>query len=254
MHFASTMEQQNQNPQHPRGREAKEGAGADANGGPVWENLLGASLCVDLEKSGPTESLLRDKSLVLLYFSAHWCPPCQAFTPKLRSFYQVARKLGVEIVYVSSDRSDKEFRDYYGSKMPWLALPLDQAAVKGKLAGAFQIRGIPALVVLDQNGNFVTDQARQHVMSAANPQTLVEQWKNTPAVSLGEARAGGGAFTDLTLPQALWQAAAHILKNPIYMFGLLYLAKFFMRRHAGPAVDSSDAAPAQLHRDEDAEF
>ncbi len=39
--------------------------------------------------SSATETALKDKKLVLFYFSAHWCPPCRGFTPKLKDFYAV---------------------------------------------------------------------------------------------------------------------------------------------------------------------
>lgn len=34
---------------------------------------------------------LKDKYL-MLYFSAHWCPPCKTFTPKLSKAYQALKK------------------------------------------------------------------------------------------------------------------------------------------------------------------
>ena len=63
--------------------------------------------------------------VVGLYFSAHWCGVCQAFTPKLREFYN-AVKGGpngekFEIFFVSRDYDKKSCDEYY-EKMPWLAV------------------------------------------------------------------------------------------------------------------------------------
>ena len=84
----------------------------------------------------PTGELLKDKELVLLYFSASWCPPCKAFSPVLMDFYKAISEKGkMEIVYISSDKSLQEFEEYF-KKMPWLSIPLEQgsAAIKSNLA------------------------------------------------------------------------------------------------------------------------
>merc|ERR1719299_178071 len=64
-----------------------------------------------------------------IYFSAHWCPPCRGFTPKLAEFYtKHAAAKGFQTVFVSGDRDQRAFEDYYG-EMPWLALPYDKKSV-----------------------------------------------------------------------------------------------------------------------------
>ena len=68
-------------------------------------------------------SSLEGKSLGL-YFSAHWCPPCRGFTPMLVSAYnavQAANPGKFEIVFLSSDRDEAAFKEYFG-EMPWLLL------------------------------------------------------------------------------------------------------------------------------------
>lgn len=85
-------------------------------------DLLGETL---LGKDGEiaTGTALKDKKAVALYFSAHWCPPCRGFTPKLADWYaKDLQNKGLEVVFVSSDRDEDAFKEYYGEQ-PWLSLP-----------------------------------------------------------------------------------------------------------------------------------
>jgi len=58
---------------------------------------------------------LKDK-LVAIYFSAHWCPPCRAFTPQLAHVYKALQEKGkpFEIIFVSSDQDQEAFNEYFG--------------------------------------------------------------------------------------------------------------------------------------------
>ena len=90
-----------------------------------------------------------------LYFSAHWCPPCKAFTPKLAEFYRSLRAQGrddFEIIFVSSDKSKAEF-SAYASQMPWLSIDYDRRDLQASLGQAFNVQGIPTLVWLNKDGN-----------------------------------------------------------------------------------------------------
>eukprot|EP00662_Eupelagonemidae_sp_cell21_P049988 gene49988-43271_t len=59
----------------------------------------------------PTSDVLKGKAGVLVYFSAHWCPPCRGFTPKLAEFHKKhARARNFEIVFVSSDQDESAWK------------------------------------------------------------------------------------------------------------------------------------------------
>jgi nucleoredoxin len=101
---------------------------------------------------------------VLLYFSAHWCPPCRAFTPKLVEAYnEIKGKVeAFEIIFISSDKDQNAFDEYYAT-MPWLALPFGDDR-KLPLSRKFKVKGIPTLVALGPTGKTVTTEARNLVM------------------------------------------------------------------------------------------
>jgi len=125
-----------------------------------------------------TADALKGKSKVAIYFSAHWCPPCRGFTPKLAERYTelVGKGENFEVVFVSSDRDEASFKEYYAT-MPWLALPFEERDVKAKLSKKFKVSGIPALIILDEAGEVINKEGRSCVMddpSTWKPPTLWE--------------------------------------------------------------------------------
>jgi len=124
----------------------------------AFVSLLGETL---KSKDGTvkTADAIKDK-YVALYFSAHWCPPCRGFTPKLSEWYTKDLKTkGLEVVFVSSDKGEKEFDSYYGEQ-PWLALPYEDRERKAALSKQFKVQGIPTLVILDKDGSVITTKGR----------------------------------------------------------------------------------------------
>jgi len=100
-----------------------------------------------------------------LYFSAHWCPPCKGFTPKLAETYNKLKAANkeFEIIFVSSDRSEGEFNEYF-SEMPWLTLPFKERERKEQLSKMFGVEGIPTFVVLGPGGDVINANGRAAVM------------------------------------------------------------------------------------------
>jgi len=136
--------------------------------------LLGEQL-VDRSKSRVAVGDLQGKK-VGIYFSAHWCPPCRAFTPRLVQVYEELRSTGkpFEIVFVSSDRDEASMLDYMReAKMPWLAVPFGDPRI-ARLKAHFGIRGIPTLVVVDDGGRTVTTDGRSAV--ATDGAAAFDRW------------------------------------------------------------------------------
>jgi len=126
--------------------------------------ILGAATVQN--KEGKTFPLSDLKGKVVgLYFSAHWCPPCRGFTPELVKKYEAIKAAGkdFEMVFVSSDRSDEAFQEYFG-EMPWLALPYADRTAKNELSKVFGVEGIPSLVLLDTDFSVITKKGRSAVM------------------------------------------------------------------------------------------
>lgn len=102
-----------------------------------------------LTKDGSVSSSTFDDKHLMLYFSAHWCPPCRDFTPILGEAYKKlkAQRQDFELVFVSSDRDNASFKEYF-DEMPFWALPFEERQTKGDLSKYFGVEGIPSLIML----------------------------------------------------------------------------------------------------------
>lgn len=143
---------------------------------PTGAEVLGASLS--------------DK-YVGLYFSAHWCGPCRAFTPQLSATYRTMKEAGVdnfEIVFVSSDQDEAAFKEYHG-EMPWLALPYANRDAKSALSARFEVRGIPSLVILgpEQGGTREVINGDARGVVGSDPKGANFPWAPPPLPKLEES-------------------------------------------------------------------
>jgi len=131
-----------------------------------------------LTKSGkkPTVEVASGKKMVLVYFSAHWCPPCRGFTPMLAEAYKKYSASDLEIIFVSSDRDQGSFDGYF-AEMPWTALPFADREQKARLSSRFNVQGIPMLVVLDgENGQVLSQNGRAEVQSQQDLGKCLTLW------------------------------------------------------------------------------
>ena len=140
-----------------------------------WASSLGSTLIDNRGKEHGTNFILSGK-IVLLYFSAHWCPPCRMFTPKLVNFYSKLKN-NCEIVFVSRDRNQAQFQEYFNT-MPWKAIPLSSPCIQ-QLAMQHRISSIPSLLVFNTDGTLITTNGRRCV--EGDPSGLQFPWLHLPA-------------------------------------------------------------------------
>jgi len=150
---------------------------------PLKELLASAKLV------GPSGELtmqeaMKGKKALALYFSAHWCPPCRGFTPQLAEWYKKdLQAKGLEVVFVSSDRDEGAFKEYF-AEQPWLALDYADRKLKEKLSKALKVEGIPTLAILDAELDVVTTEGRGAV--ANDPTGAAMPWHPKPVKQLAE--------------------------------------------------------------------
>jgi len=156
----------------------------------AFEEIIGDTFCKGNATVG--KDAISGKTLGL-YFSAHWCPPCRGFTPKLAEHYKAYKEGGLpfEVIFVTGDRSEKDFKDYYDEMQSaggnWLALPWSAKAQRDELNSLFEVSGIPCLVIVDENGVVVNRNARGAVSS--DPSGAAFPWA-PPLVGSLEAPEG----------------------------------------------------------------
>lgn len=188
------------------------------------EGLLGSNVIKNNNVKKSTHDAMKEIDIVMVYFSASWCPPCRYFTHILTKFYEkCCKQKGVEIVFISSDQDTKSFTEYF-AKMPWLSLPFKGTELlKQNLSRKFEVQGIPHLVVLDaKTAHFVTYDAKTAVELVGDNVTkgndLIASWKAMKAVPIEQAK--------LSEKRSIFRSiVSYFLRYPMFVVALVFFVK-----------------------------
>ena len=98
--------------------------------------------------------------VVLIDFWATWCGPCVVELPNVKRAYDKLHSKGFEIVGISLDSKESALRRFVKKeKMPWPQY-FDGKGWKNSISTAHGIRSIPAMWLVDKEGNLADLNAR----------------------------------------------------------------------------------------------
>ena len=98
--------------------------------------------------------------VVLLSFWAMWYSPSLLEIPNLKMIYDTHKDEGFDIIGISLDYDEPKLRDYITeNNIPWRQI-LDNVAGKNLIAQQYAIDSIPAIHLIDREGNLITHEAR----------------------------------------------------------------------------------------------
>jgi nucleoredoxin len=116
-----------------------------------------------------SKECMKNKKMIGLYFSGSYCPSSIKFTPILNEVYLKIkeRNPNFEIVFISSDKTIESF-NHYLKYMPWVAVPYDQKNIKTKLCNMFEIKTLPQLVLINEQGDIINTEGRYYIYNNRN--------------------------------------------------------------------------------------
>jgi len=127
---------------------------------PCFKNLLGsnAKLVRGTTKESVGVERLAGKTIGVLFSGPSWCPPCRQQDTMMKQQYPAIRAKGLpfEVVFVSADRDEDSFNQYFSS-MPWLAMPWNSN--RQQVQAMYKVTGVPKLMIFSPSGALVLDNA-----------------------------------------------------------------------------------------------
>ena len=115
---------------------------------------------VTLDRSPISFSDYRGK-LVLLDFSAKWCPFCAPEIPYIKEVYKEYHDKGFDVIGVSLDESEAELREYIEEhEIPWIQI-FDGKGWGSELAKYFGINSVPSQWLIDRDGTILSVDTRE---------------------------------------------------------------------------------------------
>lgn len=110
------------------------------------------------------EEVCKGKKAVILDFWASWCVPCRKEIPNIKEIYAKHHDSGLEIVSVSIDKDDAEWRKAVAEEnLKWINI----RDVDGSIAEMYKIIAVPTIYLLGPDGKLAADNLRGAELAAA---------------------------------------------------------------------------------------
>jgi len=97
------------------------------------------------------------KKVVLLVFSTTWCTHCRKMPPYLNELRREYGDRGFVIFNIDIQEPLKKVRSYAAKHDIKYSVLLDERATAAK---AYEVKGVPSLILVDKNGTIVCKQCR----------------------------------------------------------------------------------------------
>ncbi|KDO20764.1 hypothetical protein SPRG_13515 [Saprolegnia parasitica CBS 223.65] len=142
-----------------------------------------------VDAAGRPATLADLNEIVLVLFSAYWCPPCRAFTPSVLQFLQ-ANPNEVSVIYFGRDHNANMQR-FYNRHKPYYRLEwceTNSAAFQAIKAAYPSIQGIPTAFAVERDSGMVfSERARIGVL--LQPDTILSLWRAGDDISEADEEA-----------------------------------------------------------------